>query len=184
MTGGVTIVGRAALIYDPADPTTAALDDDGAELRFGPLCFEDVLRRNDEVVATLDHNAGRTIGETRDGNLKLWCDARGLLFEVTNPDPAFATRRLLADIGYGLFGASHMYVSDPRRTYDFVDGGKRVREVCALKRLVDVAVVGEPRFVGGVCWLRPAALTGKAAADFDSLAELLAVDRAAGHSDL
>src|SRR4051794_2628145 len=115
--GDVVIVGRAALVYDPADSSTAALDDDGFETRLAASAFERIERFAD-VFACLEHDESKKLATAGEGGLRLWADGRGLLFEIANPDPKFATPQLLADIQRGLVGASISFRRDRGRTYE------------------------------------------------------------------
>ncbi|WP_294204720.1 HK97 family phage prohead protease [uncultured Sphingomonas sp.] len=61
-----------------------------------------------DVLALLDHDAGKVLGRTRSGTLRLWEDTRGLAFSLDLPDTA-AGRDALAlaerqDLGGMSFG--------------------------------------------------------------------------------
>lgn len=75
-----------------------------------PGAFGQSLRANPDILALVDHDAGKVLARTKSGTLRLSEDARGLKFEIDVPDTTLG-RDLLAmaarsDLGGMSFGFS------------------------------------------------------------------------------
>jgi hypothetical protein len=113
----------------------------GGEARIGGVvetiargAFADTLASREDVVALVDHDAGRVLARTRSGTLRLAEDSRGLAFDLDVPDTS-AGRDVLALAERGdLGGMSFGFIPVDAAT----EGRRRVlRSV----RLMEVSVV-------------------------------------------
>lgn len=130
----------------------AAVFGQHAEIRGGweaisPAAFDEVLARDDDVVALRDHNPTLILGRRANGTLRLSTDRDGLAFEVDLPETSYAddVRRLVAG-GY-LRGASFGFLpgkDDMGRAPD----GRQLRTHTSIRRLLDVSVVTLPAYSG------------------------------------
>lgn len=112
---GRKLEGYAALFNTPADIAGRFTE----TIRAG--AFATSLKSGSDVLALVDHDAGRVLARTRSGTLRLAEDTRGLAFELDVPDTSTG-RDVLAlaergDIGGMSFGFTAI---DQTR-----DGGKR-----------------------------------------------------------
>lgn len=106
----------------------------GVTETIAPGAFAETLRAREDVVALVDHDAGRVLARTRSGTLRLAEDSRGLAFDLDVPDTS-AGRDVLALAERGdLGGMSFGFVPVDAAT----EGRRRVlRSV----RLMEVSVV-------------------------------------------
>lgn len=123
----------------------------GAEARIGSFvetiaagAFRDTLADGHDVLALVDHDAGRLLARTRSGTLRLAEDARGLAFSLDVPDTSLGRDVLTLAERNDLGGMSFAFRVRP-------DGerwsGKR-RELRAVE-LVEVSVVQSwPAYAG------------------------------------
>jgi phage head maturation protease len=99
---------RAAEVSGKTLSGHAAVFGQLAELRGGweaiaPGAFDEVLGRDDDVVALRDHNPSMLLGRRAAGTLRLETDDDGLAFEVDLPDTSYANdvRELVARVTCG-----------------------------------------------------------------------------------
>lgn len=115
--------------------------------------FDDVLSRDDDVVALRDHNPELLLGRRSAGTLRLSTDADGLAFEVDLPDTSYARDvRELVSRG-DLKGASFGFLPG-RDQLDTAPDGKQLRTHTSIARLIDVSVVAVPAYDGTSVTLR------------------------------
>lgn len=151
--GRPTIVGYAAVFYDPADPGTEyMLDPPDIVERIMPGCFDRALRE-DDVLARFNHDENLLLGRTRSGTLRLVVDRRGLRYEIDPPDTTVG-RDVMELIRRGdLFGSSFRFA--PLATKYRDDGGAYVVERHDVL-LVDVGPVDFPAYTSTEAGLRTA----------------------------
>lgn len=99
---GRRLEGYAATFGKPADIGGRFVE----EIRQG--AFSDTLRGKADVLALVDHDAGRVLARTRSGTLRLAEDSRGLAFDLDIPETSYG-RDVLAlaergDLGGMSFG--------------------------------------------------------------------------------
>lgn len=118
-----------------------------------PGAFDEVLARQDDVVALRDHDPTKLLGRTASGTLRLGTDDDGLVFEVDLPDTAYAhdVRELVAR--GDLRGASFGFLPGKDELGSGPDG-RQLRTHTAVKRLLDVSVVALPAYEGTDVTLR------------------------------
>jgi HK97 family phage prohead protease len=157
----VVIHGYAAVWWNPDDPGTEGVADDGkTRLRVMPGAFTETLRV-DDITGQYGHRDAREIGSVEEGTLRVWEDAIGLRYEL-RPVGA-AGRNVVRRIDRGKLAGSSWrgYVTEAR---DFTAGdGRAVREIRRV-RLIEVGPVTSPRFDGATCWIGPATAPGERAA--------------------
>jgi len=130
----------------------AAVFGQHAEIRGGweeiaPGAFDDVLARDEDVVALRDHNPELILGRTASGTLRLEVDGDGLAFEVDLPDTT-AGRDVRELVSRGdLAGASFGFLPG-KEALGTAPDGRQLRTHTAIKRLLDVSVVAMPAYVG------------------------------------
>lgn len=123
-----------------------------AEIRGGwealaPTAFDEVLARDEDVVALRDHDPSLLLGRTRSRTLRLSTDADGLVFEVDLPVTAYAADlRELVRRG-DLAGASFGFIPG-KDTLGHAPDGKQLRTHTSIARLLDVSVVSSPAYDG------------------------------------
>lgn len=95
LTGYAAVFGQETRIFDFREVITAG-------------AFAASLRSNPDILALVDHDAGKVLARTKSGTLRLSEDERGLRFEIDVPDTSIG-RDLLAlaarsDLGGMSFG--------------------------------------------------------------------------------
>lgn len=81
-----TIVGYAAVFFDPSDPSGTQYEMyPGTLERIMPGAFLDTIR-NDDVRALFNHDENYVLGRTGNGTVRLSEDSRGLRYEIDPPD--------------------------------------------------------------------------------------------------
>jgi uncharacterized protein len=129
-----------------------------AEIRGGweaiaPGAFDEVLGRQDDVVALRDHDPAQLLGRSSAGTLRLSTDDDGLAFEVDLPDTSYA-RDVRELVGRGdLRGASFGFLPGRDELGPGPDG-RQLRTHTSVKRLLDVSVVAMPAYDGTSVTLR------------------------------
>lgn len=130
----------------------AAVFDTHAEVRGGweslaPSAFDDVLSRDADVRALINHNASLVLGRTASGTLRLASDADGLGFEVDLPDTSYAKdlresirRGDVTGMSFGFIPGKHEDGSAP--------DGRQLRTHTSVAQLLDVSVVTYPAYDG------------------------------------
>lgn len=143
---GNTLAGHAAVFGQHAQIR-------GGWEAIGETAFDDVLARDDDVVALRDHNPEMLLGRRSAGTLRLSKDADGLAFEVDLPDTTYA-RDVRELVGRGdLRGASFGFLPGLDHVETAPDG-KQLRTHTSIKRLIDVSVVAVPAYDGTDVTLR------------------------------
>jgi HK97 family phage prohead protease len=135
---GDTLTGHAAVFGQTAKIR-------GGYERIAPTAFDDVLKRDDDVLALVDHDPGRLLGRRASGTLRLAVDDDGLVFEVDLPDTSYArdVRTLVARGDQR--GASFGFLPGDD-TLSHAPDGKQLRTHTRLDRLLDVSVVALPAY--------------------------------------
>lgn len=135
-----------------------------AEIRGGwealaPGAFDEVLARDDDVVALRDHNPSLLLGRRSNGTLRLSTDDDGLAFEVDLPDTSYArdVRELVAR--GDLKGASFGFVPG-KSEYGHAPDGRQIRTYSSIRKLLDVSVVSQPAYDGTDVILRHVSFDG------------------------
>jgi len=143
---GNTLAGHAAVFGQLAEIR-------GGYEAISPAAFDEVLARDDDVVALRDHDPSLLLGRRSAGTLRLATDADGLAFEVDLPDTSYArdVRELVAR--GDLRGASFGFLPGKDELGRAPDG-KQVRTHTSIRRLIDVSVVGIPAYDGTNVTLR------------------------------
>jgi hypothetical protein len=115
--------------------------------------FDEVLARDDDVVALRDHNPSMLLGRRAAGTLRLATDDAGLYFEVDLPDTSYArdVRELVAR--GDLRGASFGFLPGKDELGHAPDG-RQLRTYTSIRRLLDVSVVTLPAYDGTDVTLR------------------------------
>lgn len=109
--------------------------------------FDEVLARDDDVVALRDHNPELLLGRRSAGTLRLSTDGDGLAFEVDLPDTSYG-RDVRELVGRGdLRGASFGFLPG-RDAVSTAPDGKQLRTHTSIARLLDVSVVALPAYDG------------------------------------
>jgi HK97 family phage prohead protease len=107
----------------------------GSEARIGrfietvaPGAFTGTLAAGKDIVALVDHDAGRLLARTSSGTLKLSEDSRGLAFDLDVPDTqlgrdilALAERRDLGGMSFGFKVKAESWPARDRRNLLHVD---------------------------------------------------------------
>jgi HK97 family phage prohead protease len=115
--------------------------------------FDEVLARDDDVLALRDHNPSLVLGRRSAGTLRLATDGDGLAFEVDLPDTSYARDvRELVSRG-DLRGASFGFLPG-RDELGHAPDGKQLRTHTSISRLLDVSVVAMPAYDGTDVTLR------------------------------
>lgn len=137
---GNTLAGHAAVFGQVASIR-------GGYEALAATAFDEVLTRDDDVVALRDHNPELLLGRTRAGTLRLSTDRDGLVFEVDLPDTAYAHDvRELVRRG-DLAGASFGFIPG-RDELGHAPDGKQLRTHTSISKLIDVSVVAIPAYDG------------------------------------
>lgn len=136
---GNTLTGHAAVFGQVAQIR-------GGYEAIAPQAFDEVLARDDDVVALRDHNPTLILGRRANGSLRLSTDTEGLAFEVDLPDTSYAedVKRLVAG-GY-LRGASFGFL--PGKDELGTLNSRQLRTHTSVSRLLDVSVVTLPAYAG------------------------------------
>ena len=119
-----------------------------------PSAFDDVLARDDDVIATRDHNPSMILGRTSAGTLKLGVDDDGLTFEIRRlPNTTYANDlRELIDRG-DLRGASFGFL--PGKDEVGTDAmARHPPPPPSIPPLLDVSVGPIPAYLGTDVTLR------------------------------
>jgi HK97 family phage prohead protease len=140
--GGETIVGYAAVFYNPAEPGTAFRIWDDVEERIMPGAFDKAVRE-DDVRGLFNHCPDFVLGRSKSGTLRLSVDARGLRYEIDPPDTQ-AGRDVLTMLRRGDVSGSSFAFNPRSRTFREV-GGLHVVEVNDVA-LYDVGPVTYPAY--------------------------------------
>lgn len=109
----------------------------GSEARIGstietirPGAFTSTLAAGHDILALVDHDAGRVLARTRSGTLRLSQDARGLAFDLDVPDTtagrdvlALAERGDLGGMSFGFRARDEHWSGDRRelRSLDLIE---------------------------------------------------------------
>jgi len=143
---GNTLAGHAAVFGQMAEIR-------GGYEAIAAGAFDEVLARDDDVVALRDHDPSLLLGRRSAGTLRLSTDDDGLAFEVDLPDTSYArdVRELVAR--GDLRGASFGFLPGKDELGRAPDG-KQVRTHTSIRRLIDVSVVGLPAYDGTNVTLR------------------------------
>lgn len=144
------IHGYAAVFYNPDDPGTEGVAEDGVTwLRIMPGAFDESVDWG-ECEAWFSHRERRDLGGVDDGNLVIGVDGIGLWYRlrVMNPNGRNVARRIERG---RLAGSS--WQGWIRDSFTFTSGdGRRVRE-CRKIDLLEVGPCTFPRFPAATCWL-------------------------------
>ena len=150
---------RAAEVRGDRLTGLAAVFGQTAEIRggyeaIGPGAFDEVLRRDDDVVGLRDHNPSMLLGRTASGTLRVGVDGDGLAFEVPKlPNTTYANDlRELVD-RRDLRGASFGFLPGADKIGRAPDG-RQLRTHTSIRRLLDVSVVTLPAYDGTNVTLR------------------------------
>lgn len=143
---GDTLAGHAAVFGQHAQIR-------GGWEAIGPKAFDEVLARDDDVVALRDHDPGQLLGRRSSGTLRLATDTDGLAFEVDLPDTSYA-RDIRELVARGdLRGASFGFLPGKDEITRAPDG-RQLRTHTSIDRLLDVSVVALPAYGGTSVTLR------------------------------
>lgn len=85
-SGPGTVVGHAAVYFDPADPGTRYMLWDDVEERVARGAFDRALRDRQDVRALFNHSPDYVLGRTAAGTCRLTSDDVGLRYEADAPD--------------------------------------------------------------------------------------------------
>lgn len=137
------IGGTASVTYSADDAGTEFQLYDNVVERIAPGAFDDVLRRQPDVVALFNHNEDHVLGRTP-LTLQLSADARGLHYEIELPNTTLA-RDLRVSIERGdIRGSSFAaYVGFAEWS---TEGDNEVRLIKRFSGLVDVSPVTYPAY--------------------------------------
>lgn len=148
-----TLSGYAAVFHVPGDGRTEyRMNVGGRQIveRFSRGAFANVLAKNPDVVAVLDHeiSSREIIGRTGSGTLRLWEDATGLGYEVQLPQRS-SVRDMVEQV-------ERRDISGSSLGFLPADGGERfekegkveVRWIDEVGRLRDVGPTGFPAYEG------------------------------------
>jgi HK97 family phage prohead protease len=141
------IRGLASLYYDGTP---------GSEYQLGENLFERIARGawdnrlTDDVSARVNHDPKLTVGRTPK-TLQLWATARGLEYEITLPNTSKASD-LWEEVSNDIIRGSsfHALVADDGVEYQR-DNEKRIVLIKKFEKLLDVAPVNSPAYVGSDC---------------------------------
>lgn len=154
-----TIVGYAAVFYDPADPGTEFRLWGDVHERIMPTAFNSALARKDDVRGLFNHDASAILGRSPANTLRLVVDARGLRYEIDPPNTEVG-RSVVESVRRGdVTGSSFAFL--PTAEMDREEGEKRLIEVHDCE-LFDVGPVTYPAYAGTAAGVRAA--DGEAAA--------------------
>lgn len=143
---GDTLAGHAAVFGTHAEVR-------GGYEALAPSAFDDVLARDEDVRALINHNASLVLGRTAAGTLRLRSDDTGLAFEVDLPDTSYA-RDLRESLRRGdVTGMSFGFVPG-KDEIDHAPDGRQLRTHTSLSKLLDVSVVTYPAYDGTDVTLR------------------------------
>lgn len=143
---GNTLAGHAA-VFGQVAPIRGGYE------AIAPTAFDEVLARDDDVVALRDHDPALLLGRRSAGTLRLETDDDGLAFEVDLPDTSYA-RDVKELVARGdLQGASFGFLPGKDELGHAPDG-KQLRTHTSISRLLDVSVVGMPAYDGTSVTLR------------------------------
>jgi len=143
---GNTLAGHAA-VFGQVAPIRGGYE------QVAPTAFDEVLGRDDDVVALRDHNPSMLLGRRSAGTLRLSTDRDGLVFETDLPDTSYA-RDLRELVARGdLRGASFGFLPGKDELGHAPDG-KQLRTHTSIDRLLDVSVVTLPAYDGTDVTLR------------------------------
>lgn len=120
-TKGRRLEGYAATFGTPADINGRFIE------TIAPGAFSASIRKKGDILALVDHDAGRVLGRTRSGSLRLSEDNKGLAFDLDVPDTqagrdvlALAERNDLGGMSFG-FLPIDQYRDGNRRELRSVD---------------------------------------------------------------
>jgi HK97 family phage prohead protease len=150
--GKPTIVGYAAVFYDPNDPGTEYPMYDDLVERLMPGCFDRAMKE-DDVRGMFNHEDSLLLGRTSSGTMRLSVDRRGLRYEIDPPDTQ-AARDLMELLRRGDVTGSSFSFSPDDTSYRDADG-VYVIERNAVK-LWDVGPVAFPAYTSTEAGLRAA----------------------------
>src|SRR5579872_464038 len=141
-----TIVGYAAVFYNPSDPGTQYELAPGIFERIDPRAFDRALRE-DDVAGLFNHDDSLMLGRTSSGTMRLSVDAHGLRYEIDPPDTATA-REVIELLKRGdLRGSSFAFKPEPGTTQTSFDGDISIRLLTSVQ-LFDVGPVSFPAYSG------------------------------------
>lgn len=162
--GMPTIVGYAAVFYDPNDAGTRYRIWRDLEERIMPGAFDRALRECDPL-ALFNHGRSAVLGRKSSGTLRLSVDARGLRYEIDPPDTSTG-REVVELVRRGdVRGSSFSFVpkvTTERKLDAPVDGVRYIVEVMDCD-LFDVGPVTEPAYASTEAGLRLSGGDGEAA---------------------
>ncbi|HEY2119594.1 MAG TPA: HK97 family phage prohead protease [Candidatus Acidoferrum sp.] len=160
--GKMTIRGYAAVYHQLSNPIPTG-DGQTFRERIKPGAFDKVLRKNPDVIMTLNHNTDKILGRTSAGTLRLAADTKGLRFECELPD-APTGQDVYAAVQRGELRCSFAFDVDDSRMCDYdeedieddrsmVGRVKKffqviVRTIKEFANLYDVSVVCHPAYPG------------------------------------
>lgn len=148
--GPPRIFGYAAVFYDGTERTEYQITEQVRE-RIMPEAFSDVVGR-DDVRALFNHDGNYLLGRTSSGTLRLSIDDVGLRYEIDPPESAAS---IVESIERGdLSGSSFSVFMEAGKQRVFRDGDKTIREVRAIKELLDVGPVTFPAFTATTAQMR------------------------------
>ena len=135
----------------------------GAEARIGsiresiaPGAFRSSLSAGGDILALVDHDAGRVLGRTRSGSLRLSEDAKGLAFELDVPDTQ-AGRDVLALAARGDLGGMSFGFTVPKGGDAWFGDRRELRAI----NLFEISVVSAwPAYSGTVVAARASCAVG------------------------
>jgi HK97 family phage prohead protease len=125
-----------------------------------PGAFSRSLAKGGDILALVDHDAGRLLGRTSSGTLRLAEDRRGLAFELDVPDTALgrdllvlAERRDLGGMSFSFIAKRDTWPAADRRVLHDVDL-LEVSIVQAHPAYAGTSVAARSRAVGAYWWRR------------------------------
>ena len=119
--------------------------------------FSRSLKSGADILALVDHDAGRLLGRTSSGTLRLAEDSRGLAFSLDVPDTALGRDMLALAERRDLGGMSFSFIAK-RDTWPAAD-----RRVLQDLDLLEISIVqAHPAYIGTSVSARSAALGGTA----------------------
>lgn len=138
--------GLAAVYYDGSADTECQPYADGTFERLAPGCFDTVMKRGSDVIATFDHNQKNLLGRTRSNTLKLTQSSRGIEVELKLPDTQLGRDvKHLIERG-DLHGFS--FSAKPGKTSFAKENGKRVLTIQDFSQLSEIGIVVSPYYAG------------------------------------
>ena len=147
---GRRLEGHAAVFAQPAKIG-------GFTETIAPGAFARSLADGRDILALVDHDAGRLLGRTASGTLRLAEDSRGLAFSLDVPDTALGRDLLVLAERRDLGGMSFSFIAK-RDTWPAAD-----RRMLHDVDLLEVSIVqAHPAYIGTSVAARSAALGGTA----------------------